>query len=287
MIDYPASVPPVERLGKRLRHAVHWLGLAWRHRGVPPAVVVYPDAPSRRTALYRMCRALGWELTNRPRRRAVLHLRFEDATEKRAARPDWWPEGAWNERCDDIRKSTLDAAHHAVFGYGVTVDPASYRGTLLEKGNGNALHDGREVEGPIAAATPGKVYQRIVDNRAADGRAVDLRLVYIHGAFPAVYHKYKPEGARYTNETTDVHLGAVEADFSADERGRIRALMAALHVDYAELDCLRDRGDGRLYVVDVNPTPWGPPAGLPAAEAAQAVAVCAAAFKDACRAGRP
>lgn len=287
MIDYPASVSAVERLGKRLRHAVHWLGMAWRHRGVPPAVVVFPDAPSRRTALYRMCRELGWELTNRPRRQAVVHLRFEDATEKHTARPAWWPEEAWNERCNDIRKSTLDAAHAAVLGYGVAVDPTAHAGWMLEKGDGNALHDGREVQGPIAALAPGKVYQRIIDNRAPDGRPVDLRLVFIRGAFPAVYRKYKPEDARYTNETTEVVLGEVHAAFTATELKRVSALMAALHVDYAELDCLRDRSDGRLYVVDVNPTPWGPPAGLNAADAAVAVAACAAVLRDACRGGRP
>jgi hypothetical protein len=27
-------------------------------------------------------------------------------------------------------------------------------------------------------------------------------------------------------------------------------------LDYAELDVLRDHRDGRLFVVDANPTPW-------------------------------
>ena len=73
MIDYPASVSPIERLGKRLRHAAQWVALAVRQRGVPWAVVVHPDAPSRRTALYKVCRELGVELTNRPRRRRTAH----------------------------------------------------------------------------------------------------------------------------------------------------------------------------------------------------------------------
>jgi hypothetical protein len=33
-------------------------------------------------------------------------------------------------------------------------------------------------------------------------------------------------------------------------------------IDYGEFDILRDK-DGRIYVVDVNNTPWGPPNGLP------------------------
>ena len=281
MIDYPSSVPRVERWGKRVRHAVQWLGLALRAGGVPVAVVVHPDAPSRRTALYKMCRALGVELTNRPRRRVLLTMRFEDATEKAAARPAWWPSGAWNDRCDDIRKSTLDRAHAQVFGYGVAVDPRAHSGRMLEKGDGNAVHDGREVVGPVDAPAQGKVYQIIVNNRSSDGRAVDLRLVFIRGQFPAVYLKYKPEDARYTNLTTSVELGSVQALFTPSELDSVSALMAALHVDYAELDVLRDADSGRMYVVDVNPTPWGPPAGLPAAASSEAVSAMAAALQSA------
>lgn len=287
MIDYPSTVSPVERWGKRVRHLAHWLRDALRHKGVPPAVIVFPDAPSRRTALYGMCRELGWELTNRPRSAAVLHLRFEDATEKHRSMPDWWPQGAWNEGCNDIRKSTLDALHQEVFGYGVAVDPLTFTGRMLEKGDGNALHDGREVEAPCLQPDANKVYQRIIDNRAPDGRVVDLRLVFIAGLFPAVYLKYKAEGERYTNETTEVKLGEVTALFTPAELERVSRLMAALRVDYAELDALRDAGDGQLYVVDVNPTPWGPPAGLHRADRALALARGAAALSARCSASTP
>lgn len=36
-------------------------------------------------------------------------------------------------------------------------------------------------------------------------------------------------------------------------------LCRALGLDYGELDVLRDVEDGKLYVVDVNNTPWAPP----------------------------
>ena len=34
---------------------------------------------------------------------------------------------------------------------------------------------------------------------------------------------------------------------------------AALRVEYGEIDAVRDRSSGQLYIVDVNPTPFGPP----------------------------
>ena len=33
-------------------------------------------------------------------------------------------------------------------------------------------------------------------------------------------------------------------------------------IDYGELDILRDNNDGRIYIVDANNTPSGPPNGL-------------------------
>jgi hypothetical protein len=39
----------------------------------------------------------------------------------------------------------------------------------------------------------------------------------------------------------------------------IAQVMSLHHPAAAELDVLRDADDGRIYVVDTNPTPWGPP----------------------------
>lgn len=286
LIQPPAHLPLLERWGKQLRHAGQLLEMVVRQGRMPLAVVVSPDLPSRRTTLYKVCRHLGWELTNcsRPDHRVVLYLRFEDATEKATPLPTSFPPDAWNARCTDIGKSTLDAHHQAIWGYGLKLDPLTHQGPLLEKGNGNALHDGRIVQGPLASddLQPDKVYQRIVDNRAPDGRPVDLRLVWLKGSTPVLYHKYKSESARFTNETVEVTCAHAAEEFSEQESAQISALMAQLGVDWAELDILRDRNDGRIYVVDINPTPWGPPAQLPAEEAQRAVAQIAAQLRNFC-----
>jgi len=42
----------------------------------------------------------------------------------------------------------------------------------------------------------------------------------------------------------------------------ISEFCSRIGLDYGELDVLRNKDDGKIYIVDVNYTPWGPPAKL-------------------------
>lgn len=46
--------------------------------------------------------------------------------------------------------------------------------------------------------------------------------------------------------------------FSAAELAQLLDFGARIGLEYGELDVLRDRDSGRIYVVDVNRTPYGP-----------------------------
>ena len=263
--DYPDRMPLLERIGKelRLRKAVK---ASKEEHGQPQFVLVHPDWPSKRASIMAYADALKWVVTNRPETptqfngATVLKLAFDDRTEKRQAQP-----GFWNGHCLDISKSTLDRHHHEVFGYGLNVDPTKHKGPMLEKSEGNAVHDGREVASPLSRSEvqEGKVYQRIIDNRTEDGLFEDLRVVVIRGEVPVVYRKRKSGEVRYTNETAEVDLAeSPESVFPESEIDQIASLSARMCAEFAELDILRDRQDGRIYCVDLNPTPYGPPAGL-------------------------
>lgn len=263
--DYPARMPFFERIGKELRFRKLVRVSAQQH-GQPQFVLVYPDWPSKRASIMAYATALGYAVTNREdtadryRGQVRIQLAFDDRTEKRQAQP-----GFWNGHCLDISKSTLDRHHHDVFGYGVNVHPRTHSGPMLEKSEGNAVHDGREIEGPLAAAEvqPGKVYQRIINNRTESGLFEDLRVVVINGQVPVVYRKRKSGEVRYTNETVEVDLAASpKTVLSEEEMVQIASISTKMCADFAELDVLRDRQDGRIYCVDLNPTPYGPPAGL-------------------------
>ena len=271
--DYPARMPFFERIGKELRFRKLVRVSAQQH-GQPQFVLVYPDWPSKRASIMAYATALGYAVTNREdtadryRGQVRIQLAFDDRTEKRQAQP-----GFWNGHCLDISKSTLDRHHHDVFGYGVNVHPRTHSGPMLEKSEGNAVHDGREIEGPLAAAEvqPGKVYQRIIDNRTESGLFEDLRVVVINGQVPVVYRKRKSGEVRYTNETVEVDLAASpKTVLSEEEMVQIASISTKMCADFAELDILRDRQDGRIYCVDLNPTPYGPPAGLSKGQKAQA-----------------
>ena len=272
--DYPERMPFLERVGKemRFRKAVRQSA---RQHGEPQFVLVHPDWPSKRASIMAYADALGWAVTNRkdtPARfkgAVRIQLAFDDRTEKRQAQP-----GMWNGHCLDISKSTLDRHHRAVFGYGLAVDPTAHTGPILEKSEGNAVHDGREIQGPLdpSQVRPGKVYQRILDNRTEQGLYEDLRAVVIDGKLPVVYRKRKSQDVRYTNETAEVDLAkSPESVLSDAEIAQILAISVKMCADFAELDVLRDRQDGRIYCVDLNPTPYGPPAGLPEQERSRAL----------------
>ena len=263
--DYPDRMPLLERIGKELRFRKAVKASKEEH-GQPQFVLVHPDWPSKRASIMAYADALKWVVTNRPETptqfngATVLKLAFDDRTEKRQAQP-----GFWNGHCLDISKSTLDRHHHEVFGYGLNVDPAKHKGPMLEKSEGNAVHDGREVASPLSRSEvqEGKVYQRIIDNRTEDGLFEDLRVVVIRGEVPVVYRKRKSGEVRYTNETAEVDLAeSPESVFPESEIDQIASLSARMCAEFAELDILRDRQDGRIYCVDLNPTPYGPPAGL-------------------------
>ena len=274
--DYPDRIPLLERIGKELRFRKAVKASKQEH-GQAQFVFVHPDWPSKRASIMAYADALKWVVTNQPdtptrfNGTTTLKLAFDDRTEKRQAQP-----GFWNGHCLDISKSTLDRHHHEVFGYGLNVDPTTHNGPMLEKSEGNAVHDGREIQGPLSPdqLQPSKVYQRIIDNRTENGLFEDLRVVVIRGELPLVYRKRKTGEVRYTNETAEVDLAESPKTMLSDtEMEQIASLSAKMCADFAELDILRDRQDGRIYCVDLNPTPYGPPAGLSAEDSEKAMAV--------------
>lgn len=284
--DYPDRMPLLESIGKELRFRKP-VKASTTACGEPQFALVHPDWPSKRASIMAYADALKWVVTNRPETSArfkgaiALKLAFDDRTEKLQAQP-----GFWNGHCLDISKSTLDRHHHEVFGYGLNVDPLSHSGPLLEKSEGNAVHDGREVQGPLSPnqIQPGKVYQRIIDNRTETGLFEDFRVVVIQGEVPVVYRKRKSGEVRYTNETAEVDLAeSPKAVLSEAEIAQIASLSAKMCAEFAELDVLRDRQDGRVYCVDLNPTPFGPPTGLVGSPRMSAIQFASRALADAPR----
>lgn len=126
--------------------------------------------------------------------------------------------------------------------------------------------------GLCLSAACGQRGRRWLDNGAT-------RVVVIQHRIPIVYKKYRPLATRYSIPNTRVELCAPEEVFSEDERKNISRFAERIGMDFGELDVLRDRNTGHIYVIDANNTPMGPAKALNKEEASRTFAVLLPAFR--------
>jgi hypothetical protein len=241
-----------------------------------------PVFPPPDAVVTKLCNHLGFQMTSDALKPADLALYWDWAT-WRTPPEDLVRLAAHlpilNLQCRDFSKRRVDEVHQQVFGRSLRVDPRSHAGTFVVKSDENAMHDGRVVDRPIAQPGSEFVYQRLIDNRVNDEMVVDIRTPVIGSAIPLVYHLYRPVARRFDVNDTSAEIVETADVFSAEETAGLLRFTAAMGMDYAELDVLRDREDGQIWVVDANPTPWGPPRTLDSSAHRVAVERLSAAFQ--------
>lgn len=200
---------------------------------------------------------------------------FEDQTIAEPPAPHH--QRAFNFGCGDVSKSRVADVMEAAFGYPLKIDPLTYQGEAVEKGELNGVHDGRLVQCPRPPA-PGKTYQRLIKTEDETGVARDLRTVCVGGRPVVVFAKTKPAAARFSIQNTAVSVCGPEDVFAADELDQIARFCAAMRLDWGGLDILRERASGRLYIVDVNKTDTGPAVVLSWRDRVRATSALAAAL---------
>jgi hypothetical protein len=209
--------------------------------------------------MYQMCREIGLRIMQNPSEKHDLSIYWEDESLAPDADQSVLSPQAINRRCSDITKTRVNQVFTAAFCYDLAVDPATYQGPCVIKSNLNARHDGQIINCPVTEPQPGVVYQRLIDNHCSPTQVQDIRVPVLGNQIPFVYFKFKNNQERFTNETRRVEMHATTAVFSEKEIHAIRQFCFLMGLDYGELDILRHHPDGRIYVVDVNKTPWGPP----------------------------
>jgi len=278
-------MPIVERVTKDLRNLVGD-SVSFLKNGLRlPVVVAWPDYPGSRTTLTKICRYNKFRLTNKLLPDPEVVIYFEDHTtgDVSPLLSRYSGRTVWNSRCADISKAHTDAIHATVFGYALTIDPLTYTGTAVAKSDANAKHDGRIITCPVPQVDPETVYQTVIDNTVDERFVVDYRVPVICGTIPLAYAKYKRHNVRFTNEVDHARLLRPEEFFSKNELNLLIRFADAMGADFCELDVLRNKGNGLIYVVDLNKTPYGPPAGLSPAESKQAIRQLAQTFLQAIR----
>lgn len=247
-----------------------------------------PDMPGEvGYELTKMGMILGVRLT-RDAARPHLAIAWQDVTVRKDSSAIWQKADYFlNSRCANIGKDRIEEIFESVFGYALRVDPTTHRGLCVRKSVLNAKHDGVVLNCPIAKAEPGYVYQRLIDNTVNDGEIMDLRVPFFRDTLPVVYVKYRTIKARFADINDRVELARTGEIFSRDELELILRFARAFELDYGGMDILRDNANGKLYIVDVNNTPFGPPKELSRRDKRRALGILAATFHEKFIAGFP
>lgn len=269
--EFQDGVVTVKKTGARLRlepgligEVLSWFPFyfvveAWRLGGSSrsgPRIWFAPDRPRPWYLIWSVLHAAGARIAKSAAEADAVFF-FDDSTSGSAM--DWPPEArAINRHCQSIAKSHVGDVFEQCFGYSLNVDPAKFTGSMVRKSEENGAHDGRIVEGPCAPE-PGVVYQRVIDNSIAGGMVEDLRCPTVGGRIPLVILKRRKIGARFANSNESVELVETHTVLSPAEQMQLSDFTRAMQLDWGGLDVLRDKADGRLYVVDVNKTDMGPP----------------------------
>lgn len=272
------------------RDALRIASFIWLVQGVRAARVVkgrgprarisfFPRKPRSYYAIWPVCHLADVKIVDDPAE-ADLHFYFEDLEFRTAPMRAPSNKPAFNVGCHDIRKSVVSRLFGEIFGYSLAIDPLRHKGLAVEKSELNGKHDGRIVSCPIDAPRGDRVYQRLVDN-TFDGREfIDIRTPVVGGKAPFVYLKRRTRDLRFSNDNHRVDLAPADALLSQDEQMKIGEFARAIGLDFGGLDVLRDREDGRIYVVDANKTDMGPPSSLASHDKLRAMRGIADAFAE-------
>jgi len=163
---------------------------------------------------------------------------------------------AINHRIDDISKTHVAKVFEEIFGYGVVINPLTHQGKAVQKSDLNGTHDGQVIDCPLAPEDirADSVYQKLIDSTHDGVRSEDLRMAYVNGEIPVVFHKYKLIEKRFGTDYNHVDVWDANQAFSKDEQMQLNNFCEAMGLDFGAVDVMRDKHDGRIYVVDVNKT---------------------------------
>ena len=110
---------------------------------------------------------------------------------------------------------------------------------------------------------------------------LDMRVPIINSEIPLLYLKHRKVTERFQNTTTRTELAELGEHLSDAEQEQVIEFAGKMKLEYGELDILRDLDDKRIYIIDVNNTPFGPPANISKKQGKEAVKILANALKKA------
>lgn len=259
--SYRSGMPLIERLIKDLKYfffkIIYFIKNGFKHK----TILVYPEYPNKRTTIFKIAKHLNYNLTNNIKAKHNIAINWEDTTFR-----NHYPElenlssKVINIKSTNISKVYVDKIFKDVFGYCTTINPKTYKGKIVRKSDLNAKHDGEILNGPFENVDPNSIYQILIDNSHGDDLVEDIRVPVIGTNLDFAYIKYRDINERFKNTTVKTKYVDINTVLSEEEIKLINLFCNKLNFEFGELDILRNKNDNKIYIVDINNTPYGPPA---------------------------
>ena len=183
---------------------------------------------------------------------------FEDSTLTKFDKKTFSPVNARiiNQDINNISKEHVADVFETTFRYSLRIDQLTHIGPAIRKSDSNGTHDGIVMQCPIdkSEQREDQSYQHLVDSTFNGTTSEDLRVAYVLGELALVYHKHKPLDDRFGTHYLSVDIYDANEVFSKDEVKLIKAFCKNMHLDFGAIDIMRDKNNGRIYIVDVNKT---------------------------------
>lgn len=279
---YHKQMPAFEMFLKDLNHSFLSVKNYFGNNFKTKKLLVYPHYPSRGSTIYKIAKRLNYNISNKIGVNYIAAVYWEYLTFRKEFE---LLEGlsdklnVVNLYSRNISKEFVDKTFHKVFSYSTFINPLEYKGKIVKKNDINAKHDGQILNAPTDKIEEGFIYQILIDNTVEDNKIEDIRVPVIGQVLDFVYLKYRNQDIRFTNSTEKTLVKPVGEILKQNEIEKLNLFCKELKLEYGELDVLRDKHTKKIYVVDVNNTPQGPPANTAKADAEFALDTIAKAFQ--------
>ncbi len=279
---YRSDMPVPKIILEDFRFIVRFIYLYFKNNFKNKTILFYPHYPSKRSTIHKITRYLGYSRTNNPKLQHDVVFHYEMQT-FRKERP--YPENidkkkhVINKTCNDISKEHVEEVFQQTFRYGTFIDPLTYQGKAVKKNNINAMHDGEIIHCPVERKEGGYIYQKLINTEIENNQVEELRITVINFRPVLCQVKTRPIAVRFSRQTSSTYITNPDQLLSDTEIEKIKQFCTGLYLEFGSLDILRDKDDGKIYIVDANNTPHGPK-NLDKKDAALAVRILSEAFAE-------
>ena len=276
---YPTSKLYIESLGKEIRYLFRSCLFFFKNKGKNKRILLFPEYPGSKAIITKIACKSSLLICNNVKKKVLLTIAWKDSS-TREVFPELLnrKEKLLNLYNNNILKTYIDEFFYEVFAYKTRIDPENFQGEAVCKSEYNATHSGEIVQCPIDKVKKDCIYQILINNQDENGFFEDIRVPIIANSIPFIYIKRKSENARFETKAIKVEIKNGIDFLTIKEQENILKFASVIGLDFGEIDVLRNRNDNRIYIIDVNNTPYGPPANLLNTESKKAVSLLANSF---------